>query len=173
MGSKKNKGYTLLEVTVALGVWLLLSLSVLFVWRYAANASGSLIARQNAFENARGAMDAMLMNIQLSDVIYLDAFSYDGHENVLRQLVMPGLDPQGVMRNYTFSFDITLPADAVRFNRLEFGGNEMASRIALVRIVYIDGHRMDITVVTDCAEPVVLEGSVCVRHKRVVRGVPS
>lgn len=170
--SINKKGHTLLEVTIALGVWLILSLSILVVWRYAATASGNLIAHQNAFENARGAMDAMRMNIQLSDVIYLDTHSHGGQENVLRRMVMPGPDPLGVLRNYTFSFDITLPSGAVRHNRLEFGDNEMASRIALVRIVYIEGHRMNITVITDCAEPIILEGSVCVRYKRIIPGTP-
>ena len=162
----------MLEVTIALGVWLILSLAVLFVWRYAATASGQLIARQNVFENARVAMDALRMNIQLADVIYLDTHSHGPHAHVLRQMVMPGIDPSGVMRDYTFSFDITLPADAVRHNRLEFGRNEIASHIAVVHIVYIDGARMDITVISDGVPPIVLEGSVCVRHKQVTRGRP-
>jgi prepilin-type N-terminal cleavage/methylation domain-containing protein len=165
-------GFTLLEVTIALAVWLILSLGVLFAWRYVANASANIIARQNALENARISMDMMVMNIQLSDVIYLDTHSHGGHDHVLRRLVMPGLDAQGILRNYTFSFDITLPPTAVRHNRLELGGNELASHIALVRVIYIDGQRMDIEIRTDCAEPIVLEGSVCVRYKNVTRGLP-
>jgi hypothetical protein len=144
-----------LETVIALGVFLIFSLGVLFAWRYVAGASGNLLARQNAFENARAAIDAMVMNIQLADVIRLET----GEDDMLRRLIMPGRDPQGVMRDYTFSFNAAL-------NRLNFSGNEFASRIAMVRVVYV-GQRMDITVVTDCDAPVVLEGSVDVRYKRV------
>ncbi|MCL2605057.1 MAG: type II secretion system GspH family protein [Defluviitaleaceae bacterium] len=175
-----RSGYTLLEVTIALGVWFILSLGILSVWRYAANASGNLIARQNAFENARGAMDIMLMNIQLSDVIYLDTHTHiDGthtHTNVLRQMslpvapLLPGQDVRLIPPRFTFFFDAALPPEHLRYGRLELGGpgNETARHLALVRVTYIEEQRIEIEIRTTCAEPIVLEGSVCVKYKEVV-----
>jgi prepilin-type N-terminal cleavage/methylation domain-containing protein len=160
-----KRGYTLLEVTVALGIWLILSAGVFFIWQYAANASTRIITRQNAFENARAAMDMIQMNLQLSDVAYLDTVTYDGHPHVLDTLrVSP------VPGHLTFAFINTTHPNAERHNRVEFsgGGNEVARHIARVQIIYVLGQRMEITVVTTCNEPVVLEGSVCVRHKRVI-----
>ncbi|MCL2189482.1 MAG: hypothetical protein FWC16_15165 [Defluviitaleaceae bacterium] len=156
-------GFTLLEAVIALGIWFILSTGVIFAWRYAANASGGLIMRQNAFENARAAMDAIIMNVQLSNEIEL--ITDDNH--VLRYLRMPGIDPSGMPRNYTFSFNPALPAGHVRHNRLEFSGNEFASHIARVYIVYVMQRRLEITIITDCAVPIRLEGSVCVRYKAV------
>jgi hypothetical protein len=179
MGKKRiplRGGYTLLEVTIALGVWFVLSMSVLVAWRYAAHASGRLIVRQNAFENARGAMDIMLMHLQLSDIIYLDTHTHDSRENILRQMSLP-IDPlpgdwdvRLFPPRFTFFFDATLPEDHLRYGRLELSGpgNELARHIALVRVTYIENQRMEIEIITTCEEPLVLEGSVCVKYKEVI-----
>ncbi|MCL2498773.1 MAG: hypothetical protein FWE90_00375 [Defluviitaleaceae bacterium] len=174
MGSRG--GYTLLEVTIALGVWFILSLGVLFVWRYAANASARIITRLSIFENARGAMDILLMNIQLADVIYLDTHTHGGYTHVLRQISLPveplppGQDVRLMPPRFTFFFDATLPPEHLRYGRLELGGpgNETARHLAIIRITYIEGQRIEIEIRTTCEEPIVLVGSMCVKYKKVV-----
>jgi hypothetical protein len=73
--------------------------------------------------------------------------------------------------NYNFRFNVNAVPDSARFQRLEIGSrptfNEFASGIADIRIKYIEGSRMRITIVTGCDKPQTLEGSVCVRHKHV------
>jgi type II secretory pathway pseudopilin PulG len=178
MGNRK--GYTLFEVTVALGIWLILSAGVLSVWRYAANASGNIIQRQDAFENARGAMDIMLMHIQLAGEVYIYTHNptINGvtHENVLRRLclpVTPLVHEDEVRLNppprFTFLFDITLPQTHERHSRLELSGhgNEVARRLAYIRVDYTLDQRINIKIRTTCKVPIVLEGSVCVKYKRV------
>jgi type II secretory pathway pseudopilin PulG len=160
----RNGGYTLLEVTVALGIWFILSAGVLLVWRYAAVTSGNIIAQQNAFENARVVMDMMQMNIQMTDVVFVETRTYKGHNNVLHRMRVsptPG--------HLTFYFINTTHINPERHNRVEFsgGGNEVARGIALVLIEYIPDQRIEITITTTCTNPVVLEGSVCVRYKEV------
>jgi len=165
---KNKKGYTLLEVTIALALWLILSMAVFFIWRYTADASTRLIARQNAFENARSAMDAMLMNIQISDQICI--ITYPSH--ILREMQMPGYDNWGNHRPYTFYFTGTTPANPNRHHRVEFSGpgNEVARYIGAVW-VRLTGDRIEIEIHTTCDEPIVITGSACARHKCVHRVV--
>jgi len=161
-----KKGYTLLEVTIALAVWLILSVAVLFVWRYTAENSARLITRQNAFENARTVMDAMLMNIQIAEEICI----VTDENHLLRELQMPGLDDQGRERAYTFYFTDTRPANPQRHHRVEFSGpgNEVARYIGAVWVRLV-GERIEIEIHTLCNDPLVIIGSACVRHKCVRR----
>jgi hypothetical protein len=167
-------GATLLETVIALGVWFILSTAVIFAWQYVTNASARIIARNQAFENARFALDTMLMNIQLYDEINLTTHTFGGYENVLVSLAIPRrvVQPSGgvVFFSNTFFFDAGLPAGHVRRGRIERSGpgNEMARHIALVRVIYVPGTRIDIIIKTDCEQPVILEGSACVRYKKVV-----
>jgi len=159
-----KRGYTLLEVVIALGIWMVLVTSVLSVWHYTALTTGRIITRQNAFENARIAMDMMLANIQYADEVFIQTVMYKGDPNTLdtmRVSPTPG--------HFTFAFINTTHLNEERHNRLEFsgGGNEVARFLARVVVYYIEGERIEIIVTTTCDEPIVLQGSVCVRYKRV------
>lgn len=166
-------GVTLLEVVIALGVWLILSATVVFTWQYTANNAARIISRNHAFENARFAMDTMLMNIQLYDVIHIATHSHGGHTDVLQSMAIPRtvVEPGGGVRrvNNTFFFDAGLPAGHVRRGRIERSGrgNELARHIALVRVIYIPNTRIEIIIKTDCEQPVIIEGSACARYKNV------
>jgi hypothetical protein len=174
--SRARGGYTLLEVTIALALWMLISLAVVSVWRYSAHASAGIIERTHAFENARAVLDVMLMNIQLNDEIRLSTHSHfdpltgEIHENTLRSMrLFPGYVGYSYALN-TFFFDAGLPPEHLRHGRVERSGagNELARGIALVQVVYVPGTRIDIRVTTACELPVVLNGSACVRRKNVV-----
>ena len=160
---KGDKGYSLLEVTIALALWMILSAGIFLLWRHTATTGAALIARQNAFENARSTMDALIMNIQMSQNITLRT---DGN-NSLRSLELVERNPVGQLHVYTFEFNVNLPPGDLRFQRLDFGSQEFSSNIADIRIIYIEGSRMQITVITGCEEPIVLEGSVDVRFKNI------
>jgi prepilin-type N-terminal cleavage/methylation domain-containing protein len=158
-----QKGFTLLEVTIALGLWLILSMGVFLVWQHSARESAAMIERQSAFENARLAMDAFIMNLQLAREVTLQT---DGNDN-LQRLTLLQLNPDGVLHNYRFDFNVNAAPGSVRFQRLEFGDNEFAAGLAEIRITYVD-QGMDIRIKTGCDEPIVLNGRACVRFKNVI-----
>jgi type II secretory pathway pseudopilin PulG len=161
-GLKKRGGFTLLEVTIALGLWLILSLGVFLVWQHSARESTAMIERQSAFENARLAMDSFIMNFQLAQEVTLQTDSND----VLQRLTLLQVDPGGQLHSYRFDFNVNAAPGSVRFQRLEFGDNEFAAGLAEIRITYVD-QGMNIQIVTGCDEPIVLNGRACVRFKNV------
>ena len=179
--NKNAKGFTLLEAVIALSIWMILSVSVIFIWQFTSDRTDALIARQGVFENARGAMDVLIMNLQMAQSIRLEV-GPDGY--VLRRLVLRQRDPQGQWPRdrdgYIFTYNHNLTSGSVRRNRLEFGANEFASGIATIRMELISDRRMHIIIVTECKclfipltledcdclyPPVILEGSVDVRYK--------
>ena len=168
MRKSTTRGITLLEITIALGLWLILSSGVFLILQHSAQASAELMARQSAFENARGSMDVLVMNMQMARSITLTADSNDSmRELVLNQRQLYG----GSWRwhNFHFFFDVTAPYGATRYQRLRFSGygNEFARNIANVQIAYLDNSRMRIIITTACEEPIILESSVDVRYKEV------
>jgi len=165
MITKRTKGLTLLELVIALAVWLVLSAGVFFLWQHTSNASVHLLERQNVLENARGAMDAMLANIEQSRNVRVRTSG-----DTLRILDFPGHFSTG--NNYfTFTFNNYRPT-AASYQQLLFGNNELASGIAQIYITYTRDRRNNITQInikvhTACDEPIILHGSVDVRYKNV------
>ncbi|MCL2839972.1 MAG: prepilin-type N-terminal cleavage/methylation domain-containing protein [Defluviitaleaceae bacterium] len=156
---KSKKGFTLLEATIALALWAVLSVGIFLTWYHVSGASRAMRTHQSAFENARIAMDALIINIQMAQDIDL----VNNQDGILRQVTLWGFDPIGNLHDYRFHFNPDL-------QRLEFPnlGNELASHIAELRITYIEGSRMNILIETDCyPAPITLEGSVDVRFKSV------
>jgi len=154
-----KKGFTLLEVTIALALWLILSAGVIFLWQYSTRMGQNLIARQNNFENARVAMDGLLMNIQMAQEILLITDSRLDEENVLRHITLTGLTPGGALHGYQFHFDAAaVKCVGAMYRRLSFARqvgtavptNEFATNITMVRITYIEGSRLDIFIETGC-----------------------
>ena len=178
---KTSAGFTLMEAVIALGIWMIISVSVILIWQYTADRTNALLARQSAFENARGAMDILLVNIEMAKSIQLTV----GRDYVLRNLTLPSYDAGGAPNDFEFDFDITLPPTAPRFRWLRFGNTELASNIAMVRVQPIGGQiaarpgsnfpvvfegmgeRMHVTVITGCEFPIILEGSVDIRYKEL------
>ena len=156
--AKSHRGLTLLELTVALGIWLLLSTGVFALWRHTSNATLNTLSQQSALENARGAMDALVVNAQLAHTITLQ-HAPDGH--MLSTLTLTERNPLGQLHNYVFDFN---PHTHI----LRFGANEFASGIARIDVIYVKNRRLDIMIQTACFEPMVLHGSVDVRYKLVI-----
>ena len=161
--TKSNRGATLLEVTIALAIWFILSAGILFVWINTTQGSVRLIDHQSAFENARSSMDALIINIQLAREIRLVTDSND----ILQSLTLTQINPQNMPHEYIFTFTYNAPDVSVQFQRLNFSGNEFASGIYSIVIVNENNTRMRITITTGCEEPIVLEGRVDIRFKTI------
>ena len=178
MTAKRTKGLTLLELVIALAVWLVLSAGVFFLWQHTSNAGINMLDRQDALENARGAMDALLRNIELSKIIRVTT----DRENILRRLEFPDYPEQIGYIAYTFSFNNYRPG-LESYQRLNFGGNnELARGIAAIyitrtplirpyRTIHIEIHTIcyvESCSQPNCDHPIILHGSVDVRHKNVL-----
>jgi len=162
---KTSSGFSLMEVTIALAIWMILSLSVLLIWQHTTSRAEALLARQNALENARSSMDGLVMNIQMARSINLQV----GHDYTLQRIGLTQINPEGRYHEYEFTFNANAGSTDASFRRLMFGANnEFASGIAMVRIEPIGGRHMHITVTTACEYPIVLEGSVDIRYKTLV-----
>jgi len=160
---KRNKGFTLIEAVIAMAIWMILSLGVFIAWQHTTQQATTIITQQNAFENARGAMDAIITNVQMSRVINLIVCN----NYVLWQMGLPGYDAQGRHRPFEFHFNVNAPEGHTMHHRLNFGQNELASHIALVQIKPVNDTHLQITIKTSCEPPIMLEGSVDIRYKHL------
>ena len=165
--SRQNKGFTLLELVIALGVWMLLSVGVFMLWQHATGVSGRALQQQNVLENGRVAMDAMVRNIEIAHTVRIIADEND----LLTRLEFPAYLTQVGIPSFTFTFN-------AQSRRLNFGGNnELASGIESIHMVYVPERRINITIQMAAddnedsplppGEPLILHGSVDVRHKQV------
>lgn len=158
-------GFTLLEAVIALAVFSLLAAGATRCWLYTTRAASRLLNTQEAFENARAAMDALTVNLQMAYEIKLKTDS----DHVLEKLVLTELD-DGEPSVYEFYFKRSARPGEAKYHRLEFGqNNEFASHIEQVRLMVTDNHTVTITVITDdeLGQPITLTGMVDVRHKKV------
>ena len=158
-----ERGFTLLEAVTALALWMVLTVGVLFLWQFTAKSSSEMIAGQSALENARIAMDLLVMNVQLADEVEL-RITRDG---TLRSLRTYQLDPDYWRESYVFTFDPFTPQAEARRNMLLFGNNEAAREIQWIWIVPAEKLHFDITIRTTGDPPLTLTGSVDIRYKKV------
>ena len=170
MAKMKPGGFTLLELTVALGLWMLLIAGVSMVLTHSTRAAASMLARQEAAENARVAMDALTVNIQMADVIDLRT----DPDGMLRSLRLRQVGPQqGRIETYQFNYDGDLSPYHVRYNRLHFGrgGNELASHLSEIRLTLSANREiLYINIVTceNLSEPITLTRAVDIRYKSLI-----
>jgi len=146
-----------MELVIALGLWLILSAGVFFLWQHTAGSTANILEQQSAFERARGTMDALITGIQMSQRIELNTNA----QGLLNNIVVRGYDHQPIMHNFTFVFRPDIET-------LRSGGQEFSDNIAAIYVWYTEGRRIDITIYTACDEEIVLHGSVDVRYKKVV-----
>ena len=164
MNRKSKSGLTLLELVIALGLWLLLSTGVFFLWHHTSGSTTNILRRQSAFEQARGTMDALVTSIQMSSMIELTT----NEQNLLDSIVVWGYNAQGELHDFIFEFRPNDQEVYIGRARTTVGRNEFSNNIAAIYIVYTAGRHMDITIYTACQEPIVIHGSVDVRYKYVV-----
>ncbi|MCL2707861.1 MAG: prepilin-type N-terminal cleavage/methylation domain-containing protein [Defluviitaleaceae bacterium] len=166
---KRQNGYTLIEAAVALALWLILAAGAGSALLYSARASERLVGSQEAFENARAALDAIITNIQLAETVRVETDS----DGVLKKLTCTERNGPA-LHDYEFFFKReALPGEA-KYHRLEFGLNdEFASHIESITVEYAGGDRITVGITTDqtFGEPYTLTGSADVRYKKVIAQV--
>lgn len=177
---KANGGLTLLEATIALAVFMVLSASIVAVWQHTARSAALLLARQHAFEQARGSLDVMVMNVQMAQSITLRTDTNDTLELMtLNQLRQNPNNPAAIEPwNFDFIFNINGAPGTIAHQTLRFSGptNEFARNIGNI-IVEVDRYpspqRMYISIITACLsprEPITVHGSIDIRYKNFSRG---
>ena len=139
-------GFTLIEVIMSLALFMILSAGVLLLWQTASRSAQSVIRTQNALDNLNIAMDALLANIELSHTITLQT---EG-QNILRQLDLRGLNPDGNPHTYIFTFNRNAQPSTAGYKSLRLGLQQVAYGIETIRIVNANNRRLDITIISVC-----------------------
>ena len=161
MNRKKRAGITLLEVTIALALWMIIAVTILHLWQQASHTATHTINQHHVFENARATLDALIVNIEMAHTIRIYSTSSGDLDRLIT--IQSVLDPGGFRRDRSYDFFF-------RHGGLQIGlpdrQNEFSSRIGQIRLSQV-GYRMYVKVVTDCAKPITLTSSVDIRHKSV------
>lgn len=165
--AKSNTGgFTLLELMIAVAVWIILLTGASRLLWYSTNVATGLIAQQEALENARVAIDALSINIKMADGITLNTHS-DGTliQVELRQIRPATHENPGGSRSYAFSY-------ARGSNTLNFSGpgNQIAYHLSAIKLILSDDHELIHITVTTCeslGEPITLTTSVDIRYKNL------
>ncbi|MCL2198151.1 MAG: hypothetical protein FWB80_04430 [Defluviitaleaceae bacterium] len=163
--SKFGGGFTLIETVIALALWLILSAGIFLVWQHSALSATGMMERQRAFENARGSMDLLKMNIQMARCIGITK-----NGDVMNVLTLNQRRREGnTLDWHNFQYRFSGSASQLQIGRLGADGlagtwREVAADIYSIRLVYNDD-RIRITITTTCEDPQILESSVCVRNK--------
>ena len=155
---KSKKALTLLEVTIALGVFSILSLGVMFIFYNTSNATGQLIQRQNYFEQSRRTVELLEINLQMATEIVLTT----DENNILTTLTLTQRNPSGNLENYEFHFIDHLQIFTIG---LRSPANEFARNISSIKI-YPNQNKSYLYIhVTSSCETIVLQVSVDIRYK--------
>ena len=178
--AKNRRGFTLLELVIAIAIWMMLTASVIQLFGHTTRETARIIARQDAFENARVAVDSLVVNIQLADDIelHIDAGNYMLHTLYLWQDNNFITTPTERHR-FVFMFDqYALPDEdgTSMYQRLVFTGtpintgNALANGLTSVHVEYSEEYdwiTITVTAGNDLDYPITLTGKVDVRHKVV------
>ena len=158
-------GFTLLEMVVAIAVWMILIAGASRLLWYTTHTSTGLLARQEALESARVAVDALTVNLQMAESIILHTDS----DGMLRRLSLLQVAPTNNPAWFHFYYDRNAPYGTPKYKRLEFGGhNELASNLSAVKLILSADHSLiHIAVTTDerLGEPVTLRSVVDIQYK--------
>jgi len=144
--SKKSAGFTLLEATIALAILLILSLSMMTVFYHTLNATTFLRERQHAFEQARGSLDLLLMNIQMARSIVL----HTDNDGNLMTMTLSQREPNGELGSYDFHF---IANEQIISIGQRNNSNTFARHIANITVIpdqEMNPRRLYITITTVC-----------------------
>ena len=163
-----KKGFTLIEAIIALALFMILSIGVLFMWQYAARNARETIRVQTVLDNISIAMDALIANIELSHSIVL----HTNNRDILRRLDLSGYYWDGSPHTYIFTFNPNALPHLTSFQSLfigipGLGGQQFAYGIYSIKIVNKYYLRFDITITSACENPITITGSANIQHKHV------
>jgi type II secretory pathway component PulJ len=161
--TKRDKGLTLIEALITVAIHIIVAAGMLQIWQYTSERTLSIFDTSNEFENARVAMDALLMNIQLADEITLET----DDDGTLRVLTLVELDPYKAKKAYVFKYNGDASLNAAIYHKLVFGdnsSNELASHIAELKITKSSSY-LNIKIITDGEAALTFESSTSIRNK--------
>ena len=141
-----------MELIFSLGTWLIISSGAILLWGHVVRSGN--VPRQYIFENARGAMDTLRSNMELSHTIAITTTD----AGAFVTMVVEDLNPEGMWHDYLFEM-----AGEV----LRFGENELAHSVTVYMAAAGDGF-VAITIYTTCDDPLRLHSLVDARFKNVV-----
>lgn len=157
-------GFTLLEMIVAVAIWMILLAGALQLLSYTTQRSTALLAQQEGFESARIAMDTLIVSLQMADRIILETEA----SGMLRRLTARQINTNNLDHDFVYYFNSDLAPGSLRFRRLDLGNQELASNIlAIYFILSADRDMIHITLIS-CdilSEPIRLTSTVNIEHK--------
>ena len=134
----RRKGFTLIEMVVALAIFTILGFAGISLLIYVSETSEKIAFQNELLEHARIALSFMVEQIRISEAFQLVT---DSEDSLIRLVCYSGLE------GHVFSFDKHLLTESARYGQILFGENELASYIADVKVT-IDGSRMEIRIIT-------------------------
>ena len=170
-----SKGFTLIEAITGLALFMILSIGVIFLWQHTSRNARSAIEIQNTLDHLGTAMEALIINIELSRSIIL----YTDNQDILRRLYLYGNNPQGARHTFLFEFNQHAQHSTPRYKSLFFGGQQHSYGIETVSILNIAGRRLDITIssvckcpvtcagISKCKSSITISGSANIQHKHI------
>jgi type II secretory pathway pseudopilin PulG len=155
-----------MEAAIALAIGSVLALGAGRVLAYTLDTAGRISQKQEAFEQARAALDTLLVNLSLAETICAEI----DPQQIMRSLSCTEYndDTRG-LHDYIFTFDPAADISSAKYHRLEFNHNELASHIEQVLLFFDPPSILRVEVYTDGinAPPIVLCASADVRYKKV------
>ena len=154
-------GFTLLELVVAIGLWMVLLLGASQLMMHTSRTAATIITRQEALEQARAAVDMLTVNVQMADALTLDP----PEGGTLRRLSTRQIDHANQPRWFVFNYGNIL-------YRLQYSNyNELASHLSDVRITLSynrDIMYISVTTAAHLGTPITLTSAVDIRYKEWV-----
>jgi type II secretory pathway pseudopilin PulG len=160
---KRGNGFTLIEALITIAIFIIVAAGTLQLWRYTSIRTLDILTASEELENARVAMDAILMNIQLAEEITLETDAL----GTLKKLTLTELNPIKDTEDYFFIYNSGANPNASLYHRLIFGkvsSNELASRIADIKIIKSSSY-LTVKITTDGEAALTLECSASIRNK--------
>jgi hypothetical protein len=142
---KENKGFTILETTISLSIFLVVTIVSINILVYSSKSMQLINTKKELLENSRIGLEIMVKRIKMAESITLTKYK---NSNSLSQLKITYKDNNGKYVDSVFSYVKGFNSTGNKYNRLEFGNNEIAIHIADI-VVEKNGDLLSITIETD------------------------
>ena len=132
MCSRGEGGFTLLETLLALAVTMFVLSAAMRLLSFTSASAARAVVRGELTDCARTAADVLTVNMERADEINITTVG----NNTLKQMDLlekqEDLTKPGAL--YSFAYDIAAAPKDASYHRLKFGGVELASNLADIRV---------------------------------------
>ncbi len=163
-----NKGLTLIETVIALSIFMIITLSVSHMISFTSSQLERIHTQSEMLESARIAIDVLSLYTKSADSVEIKA---DAQNNLHSIKLMYGSEL------HQFSYNSALSSNDPKYHRLDFGGNELASNIASIKL-YLNGTILTVFVATDNKlnekveiEPITLTVKIKMNNKVIYKSI--